>query len=190
MHNKEWEDKVKEGIKNGDTRAFGRAYHRFYSPLCVIATRYTGTAEIAEEIVQETFLKLWESRKKINIRGSLHSYLSSAVRNSSINHLKHQLVERKYSSKKSMQLRKAVFYLQVSQEDGSSILISEEMENSLQDALSSLPDKCREIFLLHREEGLKYSEIAQKLNISQNTVQRQISIALEKLREKILPIVR
>lgn len=190
MYNKEWEDKVKEGIKNGDIRAFGLVYHRFYSPLCILATKYTGTHETAEEIVQETFLKLWEIRKEINIRGSLHSYLSAAVRNSSINHIKHRLVERKYSSEKTMQLRKAVFYLQVSQEDGSSILISEEMENSLRDALRSLPDKCREIFLLHREEGLKYSEIAQKLNITQNTVQRQISIALEKLREKLFPIIR
>jgi RNA polymerase sigma-70 factor, ECF subfamily len=77
--------------------------------------------------------------------------------------------------------------MQMSSEDGSSLLVTEEIEKSLHEALESLPPRCREIFLLHRNHEMKYSEIAEKLNISKNTVQRQISIALEKLRKILLP---
>jgi RNA polymerase sigma-70 factor, ECF subfamily len=87
-------------------------------------------------------------------------------------------------------LQDALSYLQISQEDGSSILIAAELEKSLEDALGSLPPKCREIFLLHRQEGKKHSEIAEELGISKNTVQRQISIALEKLRTRLLHLLK
>ena len=187
MYTSETEQRIKSGIKRGDTEAFGLLYKRYYSGLCVLACRYTTKPEIAEEIVQEVFLKIWEDRKVIDIRENLHSYLYTAVRNSSLNYLKHLLVESKFSAERARQFQQAINYLQISSEDGASIMISHEMQNNLQKALDSLPPKCREIFLMHREEDLKYSEIAGKLNISKNTVQRQISIALEKLRKILLP---
>jgi RNA polymerase sigma-70 factor, ECF subfamily len=187
MNTGELEQKIKSGIKRGDTDTFKLLYKLYYPGLCVLACRYTGKPEIAEEIVQETFMKIWEGRKQIEIKGGLHSYLFATVRNSSLNYLKHQMVERKFSAKKARELQQAINFMQVSAEDGSSLLISEEMEKNLQEALDSLPPKCREIFLLHRNDEMKYSEIAEKLNISKNTVQRQISIALEKLRKKLLP---
>jgi RNA polymerase sigma-70 factor, ECF subfamily len=190
MSDNNWEQRIKTGIKSGDTETFRLLYKRFYPGLCILARRYTGTPETAEEIVQETFMKIWEGRKELHVTGSFHSYLHTAVRNTSINYLKHQVVERKYSAARARQVQQAITYMHISQEDGSSILISGEMEKSLDDALESLPPKCRKIFLLSREEGLKYSEIAIKLDISLNTVQRQISIALEKLRKKLLPHIK
>lgn len=187
MCNKSWEDKLKYRIKEGDDGALKLLYEKFYPGLCILSSRYTQQPEIAEEIVQDTFMKLWEGRKNINIRGSLHSYLFSAVRNSSLNYLKHLIVERKFSLRKVKQLQSAINNLQISQEDGASILIAEEIEKSLDDAISDLPPKCREIFLLNRKQGLKHSEISEKLGISQNTVQRQMSIAIEKLSIRLLP---
>jgi RNA polymerase sigma-70 factor, ECF subfamily len=189
MDIKEFENRVKSGIKKGNTEAFEILYNKYYHGLCVLSCRYTGQPEVAEEIVQETFMKIWEGRKEIEIRGSLHFYLHTAVRNNSINHLRHLLVEKKFNSAKSRQLQQTINFLQLTSEDGSSLLISRELEKSLTEAIDSLPPKCREIFLLHRDEELKYSEIAEKLNISQNTVQRQISIALDKLRDKLLHLI-
>lgn len=190
MYNKEWEKNIKSGIKKGDILSFRRLYQRFYSGLCVLSYRYTGQPEIAEEIVQETFMKIWENREKIEIKGSLPSYLFTAVRNRSLNYLKHLMIEKKFSAKKAMALQQTINYLHISQEDGLSILIAEELQKSLDDAIASLPPKCREIFLLSREEDQKYSDIAKKLGISQNTVQKQMSIALEKLRDKLAHLLK
>jgi RNA polymerase sigma-70 factor, ECF subfamily len=190
MHNGEWEKSIKAAIKRGDKNAFRHLYEKFYSGLCVLALRYLRQPDIAEEVVQNTFMKIWETRRETVIRGSLYCYLYASVRNNSLNYLKHLLVERKYNADKARQLQQTLNFIQMSQEDGSSILIAREMNNALDDAIKTLPGKCREIFLLHRYDGMKYSEIAEKLDISQNTVQRQISIALEKLRSKLLPYLR
>jgi RNA polymerase sigma-70 factor, ECF subfamily len=185
-----WEQNIKAGIRRGNENSFRLLYEKFFPGLCILAHRYTGKLDVAEEIVQDTFMKIWETRYETDIRGGLHSYLYTIVRNNSLNYLKHLLVERKYGADRVKQLQRALNLLQLSQEDGSSILIAEEMQKSLQDALASLPSRCREIFLLHRQQGMKYSEIAMMLGISTNTVQRQISIALEKLRDKLMAHIR
>jgi RNA polymerase sigma-70 factor, ECF subfamily len=183
----EWEIRIRKELKKGKCDAFRQLYEKFYPGLCVLARRYTRRQSVAEEIVQETFMKLWENRAETEIRENLHSYLYASVRNSSLNYLKRLVVERKYNSGRIKELQRTLNTLHFSQEDGSSILIAEELQNSLEGALASLPPRCREIFILHRKEGMKYSLIAEKLGITENTVQRQISIALEKLREKLLP---
>jgi RNA polymerase sigma-70 factor, ECF subfamily len=165
--------------------AFKKAYERLYAPLCIMAARYTESAEVAEEIVQDIFLKLSVNHKEIHIDGSIVKYLSAAVRKDSINYLKHKLVERKYNLARTAQLQRAVLYLQLSNDYGSSILIAKELEDKFKDAVTLLPEKCREIFLLHRQEGLSYAQIALKLSLSKNTVQRQMSIAISKLKEKL-----
>lgn len=187
MFDSDQETRIRKGIVNGDTESFRVLYEKYYSGLCILACRYTGKKEIAEEIVQETFLKIWEGRKKIEITGSFHAYLYTSVRNGCVNYLKHLMLERKFSEDKSKALQQTVNYLQISQEDGSSMLVAEELEKILDEALDSLPPKCREIFLLSRKENLRYSEIAKKLGLTRNTVQRQMSIALGKLRNKLLP---
>jgi RNA polymerase sigma-70 factor, ECF subfamily len=185
-----WDIHIKTSIKNGDKDAFRLLYEKFYSGLCVLAQRYTGSPDVAEEIVQDAFMRIWESRDERIIRGSLHSYLYASVRNGSLNYLKHRLIERKYSDERQKHLERTINLLLISQENGSSILIAEEMDKTLHAALESLPPKCREIFLLHREKGFSYAEVAGVLGLSKNTVQRQVSIALEKLREKLLPHIR
>lgn len=185
-----WEQNIKAGIKRGNENAFRLLYEKFFCGLRILAYKYTGQTDVAEEIVQDAFMKIWETRHETDIKGSLHTYLYTIVRNNSLNYLKHLLIERKYCADRIRQLQKALNYLQLSQEDGSSILIAEEMERSLKDAIASLPPKCREIFLLHRQDGMTYSEIAVELGVSINTVQKQISIALDKLRDKLMVHIR
>jgi RNA polymerase sigma-70 factor, ECF subfamily len=182
--------RIKSGIQRGDKTSFRILYRRFYPGLCHFAFQYTGRTDIAEEIVQDIFLKLWEGRKRYKIEGTIQSYLYGSVKNGSLNYLNHLVLERKFNSATAAHIKRTITYIQLSQEDGSSILIDKEFEKSLAEALESLPTKCREIFLLNRKEGLSHSEIADKLSLSKNTVQRQMSIAIEKLCKKLLPTLK
>ena len=190
MDNQEFDKKIKSGLKKGDKACFKILYRRFYTGLCQFAYQYTGRTDVAEEIVQDIFMKLWIGRKKYKIEGSVQAYLYGAVRNGSLNYLNHLVVERKCNNKIASQIHRTINYLQISQEDGSSLLIDKEFEKSLDEAIDSLPPKCKKIFLLNRRDGLNNSEIAQKLGLSKYTIQRQISIAIEKLCSKLLPKIR
>ena len=190
MANQEFDQRIKSGIKRGDKNCFRILYRRFYSGLCQFACQYTGRSDVAEEIVQDIFMKLWMGRKKYTIEGSIQSYLYGAVRNGALNYLNHLALERRFNNETTSQIHRTITYIQISQEDGSSILIDKEFEKSFAEALEALPPKCREIFLLNRKDGLSHSEIAGKLGLSKNTIQRQMSIAIEKLTVRLLPKIK
>ena len=190
MDKHDFDNRIKVGIRRGDKRCFRILYRRFYSGLCQFACQYTGRTDVAEEIVQDIFMKLWEGRKRYKIEGSIQSYLYGSVRNGSLNYLNHLVLERNFNNKTAAHIHRTISYIQISQEDGSTILIDKEFEKYLAEALESLPAKCREIFLLNRKEGLSHSEIAYKLGLSKNTIQRQMSIAIEKLCKKLLPKIK
>ncbi len=190
MDNQEFDKRIKSGIKRGDKNCFRILYRRFYSGLCQFACQYTGRSDVAEEIVQDIFMKLWMGRKKYTIEGSIQSYLYGAVRNGALNYLNHLALERRFNNETTTQIHRTITYIQISQEDGSSILIDKEFEKSFAEALEALPPKCREIFLLNRKDGLSHSEIAEKLGLSKNTIQRQMSIAIEKLTVRLLPKIK
>jgi RNA polymerase sigma-70 factor, ECF subfamily len=171
-----------------DGTSFHWLYKDFYIPLCTYAFRITRNKEISEEIVQDTFLKMWEHKEILSSVNSLPGYLFRAVRNNCLNHLKHLTIIHKYEDFYSQMLADAEEYLAITQENGQSILISKEFEKQVYDAIEKLPEQCRHIFKLSRFEGLKNNEIADVKGITINTVQKQISIALEKLREMLTPI--
>ncbi|WP_163322735.1 RNA polymerase sigma factor [Draconibacterium mangrovi] len=170
------------GIKNGNEHAYRHLYTKFYIPLCYHAQKIVAEKDQAEEVVQITFLKLWENREKFTVIGSLHSYLYKAVINNSINHIKSKSARLR---KNNVQLDDLYDYLAISQDNGYSIYIATELKNKIEDAIDSLPEKCREIFKMSRYEGKSNEEIANTLEVSKNTVQKQISIALQKLKESI-----
>lgn len=172
-----------------DNTKFHWLYKDFYIPLCIYAFKITKNKEIAEEIVQDTFLKIWEHKESLGSVSSIPGYLYRSVRNNCLNHLKHLNIVHKYEDSYSQLLASAEDYLAITQENGQSILISKEFEVLIYQAIEKLPEQCRQIFKLSRFEGLKNSEIAEVKGITLNTVQKQISIALEKLREMLPPII-
>lgn len=177
-------------IKQGDQDVFRILYSEFYIGLCIHARRFLGNKESAEEMVQEVFLRLWERHEYIDIHETIGAYLFQSVRNACLNHLKHLQVVQKFEQEITENLKDAEDYYTLTQENGQSIYLAHELENHIYKAIDELPEQCRNIFKMSRFDGLKNQEIANKKGVTINTVQKQISIALEKLRETLGPYLR
>lgn len=147
--------------------------------LCRFAANFVATMEDAENIVQSVFLSIWEKRLPVEIQTGVSSYLYTLVKNKCIDYLRHQKVSKEFRSEYLLRVESLNYV--------SEILSShEDMEHIFNEIINTLPDKCRTIFILSRVEGKKYREIAQILNISENTVENQIGIALKKIREELV----
>ena len=133
-----------------------------------------GDEEDAREVVQKVFLALWEKREEMDLSTSLKSYLFTSVHNRSLNVIRDR---KKFSDEEVPEV--------VGEWDVSAQIESMELEKKIGEAISGLPEKCREIFELNRFEGLKYGEIADHLGISVKTVENQMSKALKVLREQL-----
>ena len=129
---------------------------------------------------------LWEKREALRVDVSLTAYLFTLVKNKCIDFLRHQMVEQMYSEnvkhEYNEELNVKLFALESFDHNFSS---EEDIETLLRNAIDKLPERCRLIFIKSRIEGKKYKEIAEELNLSVNTVEGQISIALKKLREEL-----
>jgi RNA polymerase sigma-70 factor (ECF subfamily) len=169
-----------DGIKQGDVAAFEELYKQYYIFLCLIAEHIVRNHSDAEEIVSDVFVKLWNIRENIDITTSIKAYLVKAVHNTSINYLERS----KISNKITDSLSNSDYKLLVWDSDYPlGQLYEKEIMNILDNGINTLPDACRQIFILSRNEDLKYSDIADKLGISVNTVKTQMKIALARLRE-------
>jgi RNA polymerase sigma-70 factor (ECF subfamily) len=142
-------------------------------------------------MVQDFFVKFWESRKKVQIQISLKAFLYHSIHNQCINYLAHAQVEKKYSNWSLKNHKELVSPLSADYPIAN--LILNELENTVKHTIDQLPDQCREVFLSVRYEELSYSEAADKLGISVNTLKTQLQRAIGKLREKLkefLPVMQ
>ncbi len=166
-------------IKKGNIKAFEQLFRDLYVPLCAYANKFIDDKDKSEELVQETFYNLWKNRENLNIRISLKSYLYKSVQNSCLLTIQHEKVKEKYR----------LHVLNTGNTEGGKapdkLLEEKELDKNIQETMNKLPERCREIFYLNRYEGLKYREIAEKLSISQKTVEANISKALKLLRKNI-----
>ena len=155
--------------------AFHDLFTRFRSYLVLFAMRRVEQLEVAEDIVQETFITVWESKKTYNSYQGFKAYLYELVQNKCANYLKHRVVEDKYIS-----------YVKVTEEevDGDYDLMQEEIYRELYIAIRELPGKCRRVFELHLE-GKKNDEIANILGISVLTVKSHKQNAIHFLKERV-----
>lgn len=177
------EKEMLEKIKRGDKKAFELVYKKYYSLLCVYAYDLLRDHILAEEIVQETFIKIWESKSKIEISTSLHSYLYKSIHNQCVNAGKHLLVIKALVEKYSEDaIYEAELLLIADSEFAMDNYLYEGLELDVKDAIQSLPEQCRKIFMMNRYEDLSYTKIAQKLDLSINTIKTQMGRALDKIR--------
>jgi RNA polymerase sigma-70 factor (family 1) len=167
-------------LTQGDARAFEALFKLHYARLTLFANRFVNNLLVAEEIVADVFTDLWEKGHEVTFSTSVSSYLYKMVQNRSLNYLKHQKIENLYV----VYLQKNNLFDEVRSavENGYE---EKELARQIKAAINTLPEKCREIFVLSRFSDMKYKEIASQLNISPKTVERQVSIALEKLRQTL-----
>jgi RNA polymerase sigma-70 factor, ECF subfamily len=170
--------------KNSDEEFLKEIFRLYYSRLCNYAVTFVKSHDLAEEIVQETFIKFWEYRAAIQIDYSFKSYIFRSVHNNCINYLKKSEVLRRQSERMAEEI---IYHNELAMRNFSpeiiDDLISEELEAKLNSVLDNLPPQARRIFMLSRFEQLKYNEIADSMKISVNTVKTQMKRTLSKLRE-------
>jgi RNA polymerase sigma-70 factor (ECF subfamily) len=167
---------IQQGIYAGNEQCLAELYKVFSKRLHHFARVITRSPEVAEEIVEDVFVKLWSNRHRINEVENLTVYLYVAVKNRSLNAI----------SQKATDLIKAPFDdldIEAGQvvSDPYNLLVTAEMMKRMQQAVDNLPPRCKMIFKLVREDGLKHREVAEILNISINTVDVQMAIAIKKI---------
>lgn len=165
-------DDILTGIKHGDYDYFNRLFFCYYGRLCAYVTEIIKDDFAAEDIVQELFIKLWTNREKIEIRENITSYLFKSSKNAALNYLRSE-------KNKKNALERIPF--------DTSLLEGDDIEHDkflldLEKCINQLPARSKEVFLLHRFEGLKQKEISLKLNISVQTIKNQIWKSLQFLK--------
>lgn len=159
-------------IQEGDEAAFKRLFDFYYTPLCRYAKLYIENTSEVEDLVLELFVYFWQNCSTIKINISLKSYLFRAVRNRSLNYLR--------SKQQIVPIETVLKDLHYN--DDLKICL-DELNQLIEDAISDLPVKCREVFCLSRKEELTNKSIAGKLNISEKTVEGHITKALRAIRD-------
>ncbi len=166
---------IKTILHSISIKEFEILFKKYYSQLCLYAVKYVNNNTIAEEIVQDVFFKIWEKRSSLNIKISVKSYIYMSVRNKCLQYLKHQKIEQSYNKYIDNQAK-------INTEMPCENIIYEETLDIFNEVLNTLPTHCAQIFILSRFNGLKYSEIANRLSISVKTVEANISKALKLFR--------
>jgi len=156
-------------IRQGNQKAFETLFKEYYARLCEYAFLLIKDKEVAAELVQDFFVKLWENRAKMDIK-TTNAYLFKSIHNNTI----------KYLTRK-----KNVESIIDEKEYGQIMPIDFELTEMLEKSLNELPPKCKEIFMMSRLDKLRHNEIAEKLGISSKTVEVQIRKASLKLKDKL-----
>lgn len=159
-------------------REFERFFKDNYKHLCLYAFGFLKDMDASEEIVQDVFVNLWKKRKDISISTNPKSYIYTSVKNlcfNQIKHLKHVDSYMQYNHHN----------IQLQEQIESDVMVANEMQQKISDSINNMPTERKKIFLLSRNQGLKYREIADQLNISVKTVENQMGKALKYLRAEL-----
>ncbi|MEX2345711.1 MAG: RNA polymerase sigma-70 factor [Balneolaceae bacterium] len=170
--------KLVERIRSGDQNAFESLFYRYYSKLCVFSNSYVKSLDIARDVVQEVFIKIWDNRANFYVNQSLKAYLYQAVRNQSLNFLQ----QKKQKLKLRERLTKQQELISTEEEDG---LNTEELSQKIWKLVEDLPERRKTIFILYRKHGLSYLEIGEVMGIARKTVENQMGKSLQYLREHL-----
>lgn len=167
-----------ERIQAGDHDAFGKLFHAYAESLCAFAVQHVGE-EAAEDIVQTVFCDLWNRREAWDPKGTVRAYLFRAVRNTSLDHLKHRRVRRDWKNEEKERGRDDALVGPADE------LQHQELNRAMQHAVANLPERRRLVYVMAHRHGMSYKEIAAALDIAPKTVENQIGRALKTLRDRL-----
>jgi RNA polymerase sigma-70 factor (ECF subfamily) len=146
--------------------------------LCAFANTYLQDLEAAEETVQAFFVKFWETRDTVNIKTSPRSYIYTAVKNACLNQIKHIKIREDYKIVNQREKEESQYSVDDEFE-------AKELDQKIRSSIELLPEGRKRVFMMSRFEGLKYKEIAEKLEISIKTVENQMGSALKYLKSEL-----
>lgn len=172
------EVKLLQLLKAGDADAYQQLYNKYHAALYAYILRFVKIPEIAEDVLQDVFIKIWEIRKNINPTLSFQAYLYRISRNSVFKMIK------KIAADKELQIGLAS-YMKGGAKEADAQLQCQEYEQILQTAVNQLPPQRQNIFKLCRHEGKKYDEVAAELNISRNTVKEHMVLAVRFIKDYV-----
>lgn len=169
---------VKKIATSDCERSFRLFFDRYYAQLFELALYYTENQALAEEVISDVFLKIWNQRKQLKDISNIQTYLFVAVKRQSLNSLR---------NKKGVPLFVHDLDHQtiVEYRTPEDILFGDDMLKAISQSVENLPEKCRMVYKLVKEEGLKYKEVAHLLDISEKTVEMHIGHALKKIRQDL-----
>jgi RNA polymerase sigma-70 factor (ECF subfamily) len=165
-------------MRGGSQDAFDSIFRAYYARLVGLASAMLRDRAIAEEIVQDVMLELWRRRATLMLETTLQAYLFRATRNRALNQIRHDRIIRRSEPD---------FASGAVASPADQQLVEAEIETALRQAVSELPERCREVFELSRVHGLRYAEIARVMEISIKTVEAQMGKALRLIRERLAP---
>ena len=166
---------AKQDIQALDADGFEQLFKNHFSGLCFFAQRYVKDFDAAKEIVQDAFFNLWEKRDTIDMDRPVKSYLTMVIHNKCSNYLRD-------NNKFDAYVLHIENLLDIPEYVDADSMVESELKSKIDVAISELPEKCREVFVMNRYDNLKYLEIAERLQISVKTVETQMSKALQMMR--------
>jgi RNA polymerase sigma-70 factor, ECF subfamily len=165
-------------VRAGELAALEEAFKACYPGMCGFVRAQLGSAETAEDLVQDVFMRIWQTRERLDPNGSLRNLLYRSAHNAALNYLKHRNVESRW-------LRSATTVPQPLASSPDDPAAEQELRVAIADSLAALPERCRMIFMMNRHDGLTYNQIAKALGISIKTVETQMGRALKALRARL-----
>ncbi len=168
-----------EKVKHGDREAFRAIFQKYYHPLFNFTVSRIRDSDIASDIVQETFVRVWKNREFIKPKKAFFNYLASIASNLSKDHFRHLAVRQRHESHIESKLYSSTPHVADRRETAAL------HEKILEAIHTHLPEKCRNIFILNRFEGLSSKEIADMMNLSVRTVENQLYRGLKILKKKL-----
>lgn len=165
-------------LKAGDQDAFTQLYHIYKDKIFAFAMRFLGSKEVAKEVVQEVFVKLWDARESVDPERSFNGYLYRIARNKILDEIE------KYRREVGLDTVNLTREVVASVEDK---IFSEEARKLETDVVANFPKQRQEVYNLRRYEGLSYDEIAERLGISKNTVKTHLKLAMKEMKDRFTP---
>lgn len=165
-----------EEIRRGNKLAFEEVYYKYHERFYFYVLKKTGSQDLAEETVQMAYMRIWEKRAELSGSFSIEVQLARVARSYMIDALRRKAAERKA--------------LDVLKQNTDAVIAGDpvadkQLMEKVTETIESLPPECRKIYILSREKGLTYSQIAEHLSISPKTVENQVSKALKTLRKAV-----
>lgn len=170
-------------MRAGEASAFSALFERYYDLMRVFAYSMVGSATEAEDIAEDVFVRIWETRAQLEVRSSVRSYLYAATRNHAINRLRSDSMRWHWLEEASVQ-GYAPGMGRTPDEADAEVRVTE-LTRAIDNAIAQLPPRCRQVFLLHRQHGLSHQEIAAAMETSVKTAENQMARALKLLRDRL-----